>query len=1360
MAVVGIITNAGLTQVQQAANNQGFFIYPSGFGVSSTAGVLDPTRTTPNGGNWYGTPTQPGAISGRVVENPNTIKFICTIPPGEALGVTAINEIYLYTAGFATANYDGVQYSAVKPGVNGNSIALTFDGTSNNQTIVDNWNIANPSNPVQIISGNPANISPSDVLHLAGGGNTVLFAIGEANPTIEYDPTGQTTLELTVGVLNSNLTSQIIFDYTQATEVADHNVDPLAHPDIQQAIALAGIFPTAGQNPFSYSGQTYDERAVFDGTPAQATYHTVVYTAVRNGPLGNSINLVFDGTLTINQVVFGWNLSNPDNQVADNAPDGTVVPPAGSFTLSGGTLLVNDGDLVYSNNGVYTQALDDGTSRGNVVGIVNLTYQKVITTGFVRLTTGFPVNTSLYLSTTTPGAITDTITSVLVGTQVYSSPDVILLLTRGSGSSGGFSGYDAIVTDTPGFLHFPTTQDAINAVPAGSNILVDKLESLTAQINTSGKNMNFYFLGPETGWTRSIGSQEIQIIAFSSIPASGTWRIYWNGFIGPDLVFNATASDVQTVFEGFGLAGVIVTGNYSIGFTVTYPQNGPEPLPAFTNPGADAIQHIAFSAVPTNGCFQIKFLNNPSDTTSFFCYDNTLSQLQAFTDAVLGVGNSIWSGSFSAGFTIQYQGNLALQPIALLQIVNNGLVNGITPVVPTVTQPQPGLRPASNLKNGSNVAVVITPSELHLGTDNGPLTALLLTANKTNFFNNGSLFGFSAGLDFNGTVGHHIELTFDSGITNPILSYGAIAGRDFSIDGSVGFTNSNVPGLRVCEHPTITGRFTITGVDYSDMHGSVLAQTLNNQLLAFAGSQIDFSNGNIYAADGVTVVGTFSIPTFSPNQFLWYAIALQPGIVNADNTVPGLLTVSVGTQNSSLEAAFKPTFNTGAIPLAQIYVASDGSGNIILPLQPNVYEVSMGASTTTNTVDLGTPIFKQEVPSGAVNGINAAFGLSQMPKTTSSVLVFLNGFPVENTQYSIIGQTLTFGTPPPLGYDVYVFYVTNGMAPVYGAQEIPQGIVNGINDTYLLVGTPPNQDSLMVFVDSLEIDKQNWSFIQSNGRVSIKFLAGSIPQTGQNVYVFYLINLAALGPSSVNFIQNEGVGVGIYDKQVGGIAYFKSLLQGVGIQIIDDGLGTLTLQATGLANTDKFVRETPVGIVNGSNAVFTLTDTPLDPNSLLFSVDELPLKQSQYSLVANVVTITDPTAIPATGQSVDSYYIINQVGGGGGGGSGGWTLQNSPSTPYQVGLSGFMPDPGTTPRQCWFLSSTGGVVTPTSSPQIGAGTVGGQELLLKGTSDVNYAIFTPGAGLDLNGPISMTSNQALNLVWDGVSTWFETYRRG
>lgn len=72
-------------------------------------------------------------------------------------------------------------------------------------------------------------------------------------------------------------------------------------------------------------------------------------------------------------------------------------------------------------------------------------------------------------------------------------------------------------------------------------------------------------------------------------------------------------------------------------------------------------------------------------------------------------------------------------------------------------------------------------------------------------------------------------------------------------------------------------------------------------------------------------------------------------------------------------------------------------------------------------------IFEQEVPTGAVNGVNDTFTLSSTPQADTSVMVFVNGvIKAISTDWSLNNSNpleIIFTTPPATGQKIYVFYV-------------------------------------------------------------------------------------------------------------------------------------------------------------------------------------------------------------------------------------------------------------------------------------------------------------------------------------------------
>lgn len=77
--------------------------------------------------------------------------------------------------------------------------------------------------------------------------------------------------------------------------------------------------------------------------------------------------------------------------------------------------------------------------------------------------------------------------------------------------------------------------------------------------------------------------------------------------------------------------------------------------------------------------------------------------------------------------------------------------------------------------------------------------------------------------------------------------------------------------------------------------------------------------------------------------------------------------------------------------------------------------------------------------------------------------------------------------------------------------------------------------------------------------------------------------------------------------------------------------------------------------------------------------------------------------------------------------------------------------------QVIYCIGDGGAVDISANPQIDAGEVAGQHLLLIGTSDSSYVKFEYGDGLVLNGTCTLKNNDMLSLFWDGTN-WLEMFR--
>lgn len=130
--------------------------------------------------------------------------------------------------------------------------------------------------------------------------------------------------------------------------------------------------------------------------------------------------------------------------------------------------------------------------------------------------------------------------------------------------------------------------------------------------------------------------------------------------------------------------------------------------------------------------------------------------------------------------------------------------------------------------------------------------------------------------------------------------------------------------------------------------------------------------------------------------------------------------------------------------------------------------------------------------------------------------------------------------------------------------EVPAGIVNGTNTTFILTQAPVNAQSVLAFTDGLGDIPAQYTVEQISGQWAVVFASGSIPATGQTPLVLYMTGSSGVGVGGgVGAIQNEPGGVGIFYENDVNVALLKSLIPGTNTDIVDNGNGTITISSTG-----------------------------------------------------------------------------------------------------------------------------------------------------------------------------------------------------
>jgi uncharacterized phage protein gp47/JayE len=97
--------------------------------------------------------------------------------------------------------------------------------------------------------------------------------------------------------------------------------------------------------------------------------------------------------------------------------------------------------------------------------------------------------------------------------------------------------------------------------------------------------------------------------------------------------------------------------------------------------GADEVQRVDFSAVPTSGSFALKYFDQE---TTLLGFGSTASNVQVALQALTGLTDVTVAGSFAAGFTVTFGGLDGKQNQPTLLVTQNTLLNGIATITTSV----------------------------------------------------------------------------------------------------------------------------------------------------------------------------------------------------------------------------------------------------------------------------------------------------------------------------------------------------------------------------------------------------------------------------------------------------------------------------------------------------------------------------------------------------------------------------------------------------------------------------------------------------------------------------------------------------
>lgn len=183
----------------------------------------------------------------------------------------------------------------------------------------------------------------------------------------------------------------------------------------------------------------------------------------------------------------------------------------------------------------------------------------------------------------------------------------------------------------------------------------------------------------------------------------------------------------------------------------------------------------------------------------------------------------------------------------------------------------------------------------------------------------------------------------------------------------------------------------------------------------------------------------------------------------------------------------------------------DASGNIGSISGNNSDCIHVDGSTGTCGGGSSLAFVDNETPSGALDGVNTAFTLSQAPAPAASLAIFRNGMMQRaGADYTLSGATITFtsGGTPQAGDILVAFYRIAGSGPtaLFGDAETPIGTIDGANAAFTLASAPAPVGSLQLFKNGALLRASIDFTVNGN---TIVFINGALPHSGDSLVAFY-----------------------------------------------------------------------------------------------------------------------------------------------------------------------------------------------------------------------------------------------------------------
>jgi len=232
---------------------------------------------------------------------------------GPIVTFTSSSGLFATFTGLIPGMTSSVTLTANTLGAGGNSIDIAGDGASTISALISAWNTANPGNQVTLTHGSGAQIPSLSTFASFNGltaGVTTSVTVtansaGTVGNLVSLVGNGSSTISALITAWNAaHLSNQVTLTSGDGTQI----------PSAGVAAAYTGVGTPTGLS-----------------TPVTITANTA-------GINGDSIELLADGVLNVNQLIANWNIADPSNTISLTSGNGSQIPTFGTtFTLVGGT---------------------------------------------------------------------------------------------------------------------------------------------------------------------------------------------------------------------------------------------------------------------------------------------------------------------------------------------------------------------------------------------------------------------------------------------------------------------------------------------------------------------------------------------------------------------------------------------------------------------------------------------------------------------------------------------------------------------------------------------------------------------------------------------------------------------------------------------------------------------------------------------------------------------------------------------------------------------------------------------------------------------------------------------------------------